>query len=98
MGILDFIDPFYFFIAFFVGMFFVYVLAPTPEVILRYPTPTNAGKMVYQDHADTCYVYDAKKVSCPATGAIQTPIQHADVKEANNKSLWTKAKQKIGAQ
>ena len=32
--------------------FFVYILTPTPDIILKYPTPDNAGSIIYKDKAD----------------------------------------------
>jgi hypothetical protein len=72
----EFFEPTYFFCSFFLGMLIVYISTPTPEIILRYPTPHNAGKVVYKDHADICYVYDSKEVSC-SNKAIDTPLQLA---------------------
>lgn len=55
----------YFFAAFAVGLFFCYVLTPPPEVVIKFPTPYNAGAVRYKNDADTCYVYRADKVACP---------------------------------
>jgi hypothetical protein len=60
------INPYYFLIALAVGMFFVYISTPPPEIIIEYPTPDNAGKVIYkEDNNLGCYTYMAKKVSCP---------------------------------
>lgn len=63
--IFEYIEPIYFFIAFFIGMLITYVTAPIPKVIIKYPTPENAGKIIYRDNADVCYKYKAKEVNCP---------------------------------
>ena len=60
------IDPFYFFISLVIGLFFAYLFTPTPEVIIRYPTPENAGKIIYQDTNNICYKYKAKEIQCPS--------------------------------
>jgi hypothetical protein len=86
----DYFEPKYFFVAFFIGMFLVYITVPTPEVIIRYPTPHNAGKVVYKDSADVCYVYDSKEVGCPSSGVIETPLQHMNNKDKNAPSFWSK--------
>lgn len=62
----DFIIPSYFFIAFSIGILIAYLITPTPEIVIKYPTPDNAGKIIYRDTADVCYKYRAKEVSCPA--------------------------------
>jgi hypothetical protein len=55
----------YFLLAFSFGLLLCYVMTPMPEVVLKFPTPFNAGRVVYRDKADTCYVYRADAVSCP---------------------------------
>ena len=57
-----YIIPFYFFIALFIGLFVAYVSTPVPHVIIKYPTPENAGKIIYRDDADVCYKYKATEV------------------------------------
>jgi hypothetical protein len=82
-------EPSYFFVAFFIGMFLVYISVPTPEVIIRYPTPHNSGKMTYKDTADMCYVYDAKEVEC-SKDAIDTPLQHMSNVKKNSENIFSK--------
>ena len=79
-----------FFISFCIGMFMVYILTPLPEIIIRYPTPHNAGKIVYKDSADMCYVYDSREVKCPKKGIVETPLQIPNNKLKNNKGAFTK--------
>jgi hypothetical protein len=38
-----------FIIAFSVGIAACYLIAPAPKVVVKFPSPTNAGKVVYQD-------------------------------------------------
>jgi hypothetical protein len=59
------IRPLYFFAAFSIGLFMCYIMAPAPEVVVKFPSPYNAGRVVYKDKADTCFKYNASKVSCP---------------------------------
>ena len=75
----------HFFISFFIGMFIVYITVPLPEIIIRYPTPYNSGKIIYKDNADLCYVYDSKEINCPKEGVIKTPLQSINNKDKNNK-------------
>ena len=44
-----------------VGFLFV---KPQQNVVLKYPTPENAGKMVYKDKNGVCYQYKATSVDC----------------------------------
>lgn len=54
-----------FFIAFALGISYVYFMVPTPKVVIKYPNPYNSGKVTYQDDADNCYKYKSEKVKCP---------------------------------
>jgi len=54
-----------FIVALAIGMLFVYVRIPTPKIVIKYPNPENAGKVVYKDEADNCYTYNASKTECP---------------------------------
>ena len=47
MNILDFIDLKWFLISLAVGLFLVYCTSPTPDVIIKYPTPENADKLIF---------------------------------------------------
>ncbi len=59
------IDPFYFFVAFGVGIMIVYISTPPPEIVLKFPSPYNAGQVLYRDKANSCYRYKAEDVACP---------------------------------
>jgi hypothetical protein len=53
-----------FLVGLFFGMFFVYVLKPTPTVVYKYPSLDNAGKITYQDRNGVCFKYHADTVDC----------------------------------
>ena len=55
----------YFFSAFAIGLFFCYMLTPPPEVVIKFPSPYNAGNVLYRDKSNSCYVYKADAVECP---------------------------------
>ena len=59
------IHPLYFIIAFAVGLFFCYIMHPKPDIIVKFPSPYNAGQVVYVDNDNSCYKYKADKVECP---------------------------------
>jgi len=61
----DKIKVLYFFIAFAVGLLLCYITNPKPTVIVKFPSPYNAGQILYKDKSDSCYKYNASKVSCP---------------------------------
>ena len=52
--------------SFAVGIFIVYILKPSPLIILKYPNLENAGKLIYRDRNGTCFVYEANEVDCNA--------------------------------
>ena len=62
---MKYIDPLYFFIGLTIGLIYVYCTVPTPEVIIKFPTPQNSGKIIYKDKSENCYKYEANKVECP---------------------------------
>jgi len=82
MLIAEYFEPLYFFIALFIGLFYTYLTTPMPEIIIKYPTPDNAGKIVYRDRADVCYKYDAKEVACPTD---KSKIKKLDLQHDKNK-------------
>jgi hypothetical protein len=67
------IQPLYFFLAFAVGLLLCYVTNPKPEVIVKFPSPYNAGKIVYKDKADSCYKFNASQVACPIDKSLIKP-------------------------
>jgi len=74
---LDYIDTFYFVLAFGIGIFLSYIFAPAPKVVIQYPTPDNAGKITYQDDAGICYKYKTVAMQCPTDKSKlkELPIQ-----------------------
>lgn len=46
------------------GIFIIYILKPSPLVIMKYPNLENAGKLVYRDRNGTCFMYETKEVDC----------------------------------
>lgn len=64
MLLIEKIDPMAFFVAFCIGLFLVYITTPTPELIVKYPTPETADSLIYTDMADNCYKYKATEAPC----------------------------------
>ena len=54
-----------FFIALAIGLFLTYIFAPPKRIIIKWPTPENAGKLIYKDNAESCYKYNANEIPCP---------------------------------
>lgn len=62
-----------FFIAFFMGLLYIYIESPKPRLIIKYPTPYNVGKIIYKNSSGNCYKFKADIVSCPIN-TIEQPI------------------------
>ena len=62
----DFINPNAFFISLAIGLLFFYVIAPQKRIIIKYPNPENAGKVVYKDSNENCFKFKAEEVNCPS--------------------------------
>ena len=73
----DYIDPVFFVAALAIGLLYTYLTAPKPTLVIRYPTPDNAGKITYRDDADVCYKYKVVPTVCPADSTLikKVPIQ-----------------------
>ena len=63
-----------FWIALAVGFLIAYVLAPRPTIVYKYPTPENAGKVMYVDKSGVCYRYKAVEVGCPSDKSKVKPV------------------------
>lgn len=60
-----FIDPNAFFISLALGLLIFYIIAPQKRIIIKYPSPENAGKVIYKDESDNCFKFKAEEVKCP---------------------------------
>lgn len=60
------LNPFVFIVSFAVGIFMCYITYPAPQIIIKHPTPDNAGKVIYTDEEENCFKYKAEEVKCPA--------------------------------
>jgi len=61
---LRYIHPVAFFLSLFLGFLVAYTIMPQPKIILKYPTPEDAGKTIYMDNKGVCYKYTSKNVAC----------------------------------
>ena len=78
MFIIDQIDPFVFLVSLFLGILISYIFRKEPRIIIKHPTPENAGKITYVDDAGICYRYKAKEIDCPSdkSNIKQIPLQY----------------------
>ena len=75
---IQFIYPIVFFISLFVGLLYVYMFTPLPDIIIKYPTPDNTEGIRYKDKAGNCYRYKTTEVECSKNKDkkfIDIPIQ-----------------------
>ena len=77
---LDFIEPWAFLIALSIGLLYTYLTTPYPQIVYKYPTPYNAGKITYVDDANVCYKYKVQKVDCPSDSSKIKSIDLQTVK------------------
>jgi hypothetical protein len=61
----------WFIIAFASGVLYLYAVRPTPLKVYKYPTPYNAGKVVYSDHAGNCYKFNMETLKCSKDQATE---------------------------
>lgn len=52
------------FIGLVIGFIAILMIKPEKGIIYKYPTPQNAGKIVYKDKNGVCYKYSSKEVNC----------------------------------
>ena len=83
MFLIDKIEPIYFFISLFVGLFLCYILTPTPDIIIKYPTPETAHKLIFKDGANNCYKFISEEVDCPDDEKLinEIPIQEQKISQ-----------------
>jgi hypothetical protein len=73
MSIFGNINRLAFVVAFAVGLLACYLIAPAPKVVVKFPSPWNAGQVVYKDKSDACYMYKAEAVACPRDKTLVKP-------------------------
>lgn len=70
MKLLGYLSPFWFFASFSFGLIACYVIAPKPTIVVKFPSPFNAGKIHYRDDSDNCFVFNSSKVACPSDPSL----------------------------
>jgi hypothetical protein len=47
-------------------------MEPKKKIIIKFPSPTNAGKVTYVDKQGQCYKYNVDKLeACPADKTVK---------------------------
>lgn len=70
---MKYIHPLSFFLSFGIGLLIVYMYAPRPEVVVKFPSPFNAGTIKYKDKNDNCYVIKSEGATCPSDKSLIKP-------------------------
>lgn len=87
-----YIEPFYFFISLFIGMFLVYISTPAPDIIIKYPLPDEVNDIVYKDDGEMCYKYDVTEVDCDQNEVNEFEVQYRD---GGNGNIFDRIKQNL---
>ena len=74
----NYIDANAFFISLALGLLFFYVIAPQKRIIIKYPNPENAEKIIYKDNNENCYKFKAEEVKCPANKSLIKDLSNND--------------------
>lgn len=76
LGLFSFLDPLSFVVAFGIGLMVTYAIVPPAQIVIKFPTPYNAGKVVYKsENTKDCYVYEANEVPCPVMDNSNVRLQ-----------------------
>lgn len=59
--------------SFAIGILFTYLATPAARVVVKFPSPFNAGKVLYRDTSDTCYMFRSDAVEC-AGSVVPQPL------------------------
>lgn len=63
----------FFLCAFAVGLFFVYIFQPQPNIVVKFPSPYNQETIYKNEKTKSCYKYNAENVSCPMDYSLIRP-------------------------
>ena len=70
------IKPLYMILSFFVGIIYVQYTVPQPTLVVKFPSPYNAGMVQYTDKAENCYRYKSHEVPC-SHEALPQPVMES---------------------
>lgn len=48
------------------GLFLTYITNPNKRTVFVYPTPDNVDELLYRDHTNNCFSFEATEVECPS--------------------------------
>ena len=47
-----------------IGVIAILCIKPQKNIVYKYPTPENSGKITYKDKNGVCYKYSSKQADC----------------------------------
>lgn len=59
-------------VSFCIGILYVYISTPPPNVVMKFPSPYNAGQVIYRNKAEECYKYDVEEVDCSSADNVKS--------------------------
>lgn len=59
------IIPLYFVISLLCSFFILYISAPCPQIVIKYPNIKDDESQMYVDDKGVCYKYKKKEIKCP---------------------------------
>lgn len=73
----------WFFATLALGLLYVYCISPAPEVVYKFPTPYNAGKVTYSDDTRSCFKFHAHRVPCEGATVPQPIAEYFEQEEVD---------------
>ncbi len=64
----------FFFYGFLIGVLILCCIRKETKIFVRYPTPYNAGQIIYKDVLNNCYSLKARQTKCSNKNVLITPI------------------------
>lgn len=58
------IIPTYFFVTLLISLFVLYITAPEPKIVIKYPDVNKEKSDLYIDDNNVCYRYKREEVAC----------------------------------
>lgn len=71
------INPIVFIVSFIIGLIFCYIMDPSRQIIVKFPSPLNANNVIYNGENGECYKFNAVASECPINQKLikkQPPI------------------------
>ncbi len=64
----------FFFYGFLLGILLLCLTKKETKIFIRYPTPYNAGRIVYRDSLNNCYSFKSIRSKCLQDNQVINPL------------------------